>query len=86
MVLSGDVPSDFNLASFFVSPIFEFSTSGNGQWLFPEADRIGFITGRGGPPMEYFAGLDVSMCQTSSGWLDSSALLADAKGSSMPCR
>jgi hypothetical protein len=66
MVLSGDVPSDFNLASFFVSPIFEFSTSGNGQWLFPEADRIGFITGRGGPPMEYFAGLDVSIVRRQS--------------------
>src|SRR5437868_13310968 len=30
----------------------------------PDADRIGSVIGRGGPTMEYFAGLDVSMAET----------------------
>src|SRR5579864_974791 len=30
----------------------------------PEADRIGFVIGRGDRTMEYFAGLDISMAET----------------------
>src|SRR6266446_7593719 len=30
----------------------------------PEPDKIGSVIGRGGPTMEYFAGLDVSMAET----------------------
>src|SRR6266550_6119860 len=41
-----------------------FSTSGNGRGSSAEADRIGFVIGRGEPTMEYFAGLDVSMAET----------------------
>src|SRR5437763_979610 len=35
-----------------------------GSGSFPEPDKIGSVIGRGGPPMEYFAGLDVSMAET----------------------
>jgi hypothetical protein len=65
MVSSGDLPSDFNLASFFARAdfrVFQHRVMVGGSS--PEADRIGSVTGRGGRTMEYFAGLDVSMAET----------------------
>ena len=65
MVSSGDLPSDFNLASFFARPdfrVFQHRVMVGGSSRKP--NRISFIIGRGGSPMDYFAGLDVSMAET----------------------